>query len=153
MAAFSALLSHSSVLGHPNANGNPMLSFRYPKAPDMVKCKFVPKWTQSFQVERVRPRFAMSREGSYGGMKFDDEYDQDPLWLELCKETIRSLKSLFAFLVEQPGQLKHLEWPTFQDTLRTATLALVLVAMLIVALSSIDSALSYVLAILMRRPA
>ncbi|XWS67704.1 hypothetical protein CRYUN_Cryun04dG0028800 [Craigia yunnanensis] len=47
--------------------------------------------------------------------------------------------SLFAFLVEQPSQLKYIEWPSFQSTLKTAILTLVLVAGLIVALSSVDS--------------
>ncbi|KAI9177873.1 hypothetical protein LWI28_020167 [Acer negundo] len=42
------------------------------------------------------------------------------------------------FLVEQPSQLKYLEWPSFQSTLKTATLTLVLVALLIVALSSLS---------------
>ncbi|KAF9623459.1 hypothetical protein IFM89_003043 [Coptis chinensis] len=65
----------------------------------------------------------------------------------------RGLKLLVVFLVEQPGQLKYIEWPSFQSTLKTATLTLVLVAMLIVALSSVDSALSFLLALLLRKSA
>lgn len=95
----------------------------------------------------------MSRGGSYGGLKFDDEYHEEPFWVHFFKETIRSLKSLLVFLAEQPGQLKYIEWPSFQDTLRTATLTLVLVAMLIVALSAVDSSLSFMLALILRRPA
>lgn len=160
MAAVSGLLSNSSVLGHNI--GNSMLSFRYQlsteaSARDLITCKFVPNWDSrpkigSFCKNQVRPRFSMSRGGSYG-LKFVDENDDEPLWLHLSKETIRALKSLLAFLVQQPGQLKYIEWPSFQDTLRTATLTLVLVAALIVALSSIDSTLSYVLALLLRKPA
>ncbi|WOL20149.1 hypothetical protein Cni_G28951 [Canna indica] len=65
----------------------------------------------------------------------------------------RSLRSVAVFLAEQPSQLKYIEWPTFQSTLKTATLTLVLVALLIVALSSIDSCLYYVLALLLRKTA
>ncbi|KAL5722039.1 hypothetical protein ACHQM5_005609 [Ranunculus cassubicifolius] len=77
----------------------------------------------------------------------------EPFWVTLSKEAFRGLRSLVVFLIEQPRQLKHIEWPTFQSTLKTATLTLVLVAMLIVALSSVDSALCYILALLLRKPA
>ncbi|KAL5995499.1 hypothetical protein ACLOJK_025561 [Asimina triloba] len=83
----------------------------------------------------------------------NDGFEEKPFWSTLFKEAVGGLKSLLAFLVEQPGQLKYIEWPSFQSTLRTAALTLVLVAILIVALSSIDSALSYVLALLLRRTA
>ncbi|KNA14718.1 hypothetical protein SOVF_105000 [Spinacia oleracea] len=160
MATFSGMLSNSSVLGYNN--GNPMLSFRNRMSIEantggLVTCKFVPKWDLRAEIhyshkKQVRPRFSMSRGGKYG-LKFDDECDDDPFWLHFSKETIRGLKSLVAFLVHQPGQLKYIEWPSFKDTLRTATLTLVLVAGLIVALSSIDAALSYVLALLLQKPA
>ncbi|WCJ39659.1 hypothetical protein M5689_020631 [Euphorbia peplus] len=57
------------------------------------------------------------------------------------------------FLVEQPSQLKYIEWPSFQTTLRTAILTLVIVALLIVALASVDSILCYLLVVLLRRTA
>ncbi|XP_050262602.1 uncharacterized protein LOC126707056 isoform X2 [Quercus robur] len=63
----------------------------------------------------------------------------------------QGLKSLFVFLAEQPSQLKYIEWPGFQSTLKTATLTLALVAVLIVALSTVDSALCYMLALILRR--
>jgi len=92
----------------------------------------------------------------------------------------RGLKSLFAFLIEQPSQLKYIEWPSFSNTvcliglllflvtnhdvlngylyilinpwqLRTATLTLVIVAFLLVALASVDSALSYILNLALRK--
>ncbi|KAF5206746.1 transmembrane protein [Thalictrum thalictroides] len=85
--------------------------------------------------------------------RFNRESPLEPFWVTLTKEAISGLRSLFVFLVEQPGQLKHIEWPSFQSTLKTATLTLVLVVMLIVALSSIDSALSYLLALLLRKTA
>ncbi|CAI0407961.1 unnamed protein product [Linum tenue] len=95
---------------------------------------------------------AAGRDGYYQLSSYEDELPkEDPFWISLMKEGIWGLKSLFAFLVEQPSQLKHLEWPGFQSTLKTATLTLVLVALLIVALSSIDSILCYLLALFLRR--
>lgn len=82
-------------------------------------------------------------------------------------------------MAEQPSQLKYIEWPTFTTTvcavytksvfvvtyeefvpetlclfweqLKTATLSLFLVAVFIVALSSVDSALCYILALILRK--
>lgn len=84
-------------------------------------------------------------------LSFDDGFSEEPFLLSLIKEAIWGLKSLFVFLVEQPSQLKYIEWPGFQSTLKTATLTLVIVAVLIVALSSVDSVLSYMLAMILRR--
>ncbi|XP_052192597.1 uncharacterized protein LOC127801454 isoform X2 [Diospyros lotus] len=80
-----------------------------------------------------------------------DDFLEEPFWLTLIKEAIWTLKSLFLFLLEQPSQLKYIEWPGFQSTLKTASLTLVLVALLIVALASVDSALCYLLALLIRK--
>ncbi|XP_039039934.1 uncharacterized protein LOC120178043, partial [Hibiscus syriacus] len=82
---------------------------------------------------------------------FDDELPEEPFWLSLIRETIWGIRSLSAFLVEQPSQLKYIEWPSFVSTLKTAILTLVLVAGLIVALASVDSLLCYILALLLRR--
>ncbi|KGN43268.1 uncharacterized protein LOC101211352 isoform X2 [Cucumis sativus] len=90
-------------------------------------------------------------EQNYQQPSFNDELPPEPFFLSLIKETFWGLRSLLIFLVEQPSQLKYIEWPSFQSTLKTATLALVLVALLIVALSSVDSALSYVLTLILRR--
>ncbi|GAV77248.1 SecE domain-containing protein [Cephalotus follicularis] len=84
-------------------------------------------------------------------LSMDNGLTEEPFWLNPIKEAIWSLKSVFAFLVEQPSQLKYIEWPSFQNTLKTATLTLVLVALLIVALSSVDSVLCYLLAVLCKR--
>lgn len=84
-------------------------------------------------------------------LSFNDGWPPEPFFLSLIKETVWGLRSLLIFLAEQPSQLKYIEWPSFQSTLKTATLALVLVALLIVALSSVDSALSYILTLLLRR--
>ncbi|XP_021903726.1 uncharacterized protein LOC110818973 [Carica papaya] len=81
----------------------------------------------------------------------DDLSEEEPFWLTLVKEAIWALRSLFVFLAEQPNQLKYIEWPSFQSTLKTAVLTLILVAIFIVALSSVDYALSYMLAILLKR--
>ncbi|KAL6846241.1 hypothetical protein ACP4OV_023689 [Aristida adscensionis] len=80
------------------------------------------------------------------------QFDPDePLWLAVVRDLAAGLRGFVAFLAEQPRQLKHLEWPDFQNTLKTATLTLVLVAMFIVALSTVDAALCYVLAWLLRK--
>jgi len=83
--------------------------------------------------------------------QIDDDDDDEPLWLAVFRDLAVGLKGLVAFLAEQPRQLKHLEWPGLQNTLKTATLTLVLVALFIVALSTIDAALCYVLALLLRK--
>ncbi|XP_030509501.2 uncharacterized protein LOC115724171 isoform X1 [Cannabis sativa] len=82
---------------------------------------------------------------------FEDNLLHEPFLLTIAKEAVWWMRSLFIFLSEQPGQLMYIEWPSFPSTLKTATLTLVLVALLIVALSSVDSALSYLLAVLTRR--
>lgn len=83
-------------------------------------------------------------------LSYDDDLHPEPFWSSLIKEVVWSSKSLFTFLCEQPSQLKYIEWPSFQSTLRTATLTLILVALLIVALSSVDSALHCMLSWFLR---
>ncbi|KAF3551083.1 hypothetical protein DY000_02009058, partial [Brassica cretica] len=73
------------------------------------------------------------------------------LWLSLVRDIVGSTGSVFSFMAEQPSQLKFIEWPSFTTTLKTATLSLFLVAVFIVALSSVDSALCYVLALILRK--
>uniref|UniRef100_A0A0E0M1W4 Uncharacterized protein n=1 Tax=Oryza punctata TaxID=4537 RepID=A0A0E0M1W4_ORYPU len=82
--------------------------------------------------------------------QFDDD---EPLWLAVVRDITWGLRSCLAFLAEQPRQLKHLEWPGFRNTLRTATLTLILVAIFIVVLSSVDAALCYILSWLLRKSA
>ncbi|KAF8020182.1 hypothetical protein BT93_G0777 [Corymbia citriodora subsp. variegata] len=84
-------------------------------------------------------------------LSYDDDLNPEPFWSSLIKEVVWSLKSLFTFLRDQPSQLKYIEWPSFQSTLRTATLTLILVALLIVALSLVDSALYCMLSWFLRR--
>lgn len=81
---------------------------------------------------------------------FDDD---EPLWIAVVREFAVSVRNLVVFLAEQPRQLKHLEWPAFRNTLRTAALTLILVVVFIVALSSVDAALSYILSWLLRKSA
>ncbi|KAK7381375.1 hypothetical protein VNO78_34015 [Psophocarpus tetragonolobus] len=84
-------------------------------------------------------------------LSYDDDLPQESFLLTLIKDALWGLKFLFVFLAEQPSQLKYIEWPSFSSTLRTAVLTLILVALLIVALSSVDSALCYLLALALRR--
>ncbi|KAI3899490.1 hypothetical protein MKW92_001549 [Papaver armeniacum] len=102
-------------------------------------------------LRRNQMKYAVSSGANHQG--FQDEFCSDPYWLTLIKDTIWGVRSLVLFLVEQPGQLRYIEWPSFQNTLKTATLTLVLVALLIVALASIDSVLCFLLALLLRKTA
>ncbi|XP_016200000.1 uncharacterized protein LOC107641007 [Arachis ipaensis] len=99
----------------------------------------------------IHTKFVMYAASNGHHLRSDDGLAQEPFLLTLIKETLWGLKSLFVFLVEQPSQLKYIEWPSFSSTLKTATLTLVLVALLIVALSTVDSALCYVLALFLRK--
>lgn len=98
-------------------------------------------------------KYTLPAVGNHQHLTVEDDYEQEPVWSNLTRKALRSMKSLFAFLVEQPNQLKHIEWPSFQSTLRTAILSLFLVGLLIVALASVDSALCYILSLLLRRRA
>ncbi|KAM1233885.1 hypothetical protein ACFX13_003616 [Malus domestica] len=106
---------------------------------------------QFLTAHRVGAICAASVGRDHRQLRIDDDSPQEPYFLSLVKEAVRGLRSLFVFLVEQPSQLKYIEWPGFRSTLKTATFTLVLVALLIVALSSTDSALSYLLALILRR--
>ncbi|KAL3514971.1 hypothetical protein ACH5RR_021873 [Cinchona calisaya] len=101
----------------------------------------------------LRKKYALSVGRNHQLASTDDDFDQEPFWSNRLKEAFWATKSLFMFLVEQPSQLKYVEWPSFQSTLKTATLTLLLVGLLIIALASVDSALCYILALLSRRRA
>ncbi|KAG2706081.1 hypothetical protein I3760_05G087400 [Carya illinoinensis] len=100
-------------------------------------------------------RYAMS--GGKSGERIQhqfssgDDLSEEPFWVSLIKDAVWGLKSLLVFLAEQPSQLKYIEWPDLQSTLKTAILTLVLVAVLIVAVSSVDSALSYMSTLILRK--
>ncbi|XP_010436944.1 PREDICTED: uncharacterized protein LOC104720763 [Camelina sativa] len=79
--------------------------------------------------------------------------EEEPLWLSLLRDIVWSTRSLLSFMAEQPSQLKYIEWPSFTSTLKTATLSLCLVAVFIVALSSVDAALCYILTLILRKAA
>ncbi|XP_064954647.1 uncharacterized protein LOC135618493 [Musa acuminata AAA Group] len=104
-------------------------------------------------ISYFRPICASIRSNDHYGLSYGDGFDREPFWLSVVKGVAMCLKSLAVFLAEQPSQLKYIEWPGFQNTLRTSTLTLVLVALLIVALSSIDACLCYILALLLRKTA
>ncbi|XP_011658604.1 uncharacterized protein LOC101211352 isoform X3 [Cucumis sativus] len=58
-------------------------------------------------------------EQNYQQPSFNDELPPEPFFLSLIKETFWGLRSLLIFLVEQPSQLKYIEWPSFQSTVRS----------------------------------
>ncbi|CAM0951631.1 unnamed protein product [Alopecurus aequalis] len=150
-----------AVSALPLAAGSPPLRLRNPASrcgltrPPLLE---VAK-SQSFILGRLAPASrrkstAASANGRQGLRTSQNQYDDDePLWLAVVREFAAGLRSLVAFLADQPRQLKHLEWPGFRNTLRTATLTLILVAVFIVALSSVDAALSYILSWLLWKSA
>ncbi|XP_078180326.1 uncharacterized protein LOC144574275 isoform X2 [Carex rostrata] len=107
---------------------------------------------QTFPLTNLKECAATGRDGTKN-VYYDDKFDPDPFWSSLIKEILWCLRDLFQFLAEQPSQLKYIEWPSFQRTLKTATLTLVIVVFLIVALCSVDSALCYILAWFSRKSA
>ncbi|XP_020584854.1 uncharacterized protein LOC110027679 isoform X2 [Phalaenopsis equestris] len=96
---------------------------------------------------------ATARRNHYQRFSSDDEFNQKSFWLIMIQDIIQSLRSLALFLLEQPSQLKYIEWPSLESTAKTATLTLVLVALLIVSLASVDSFLCYMLSLLCRKTA
>ncbi|GAB4853122.1 hypothetical protein Ancab_017306 [Ancistrocladus abbreviatus] len=158
MATFSGLMLKFSVLA---SHGGPMMPIPFQKhkeakTSDFLAVKLGLDWIPGAKYRCLRqkwlpPHCASPTGRSYQDLKFEYEYQEDSFLVNSFKEAIGALKTLFSFLAEQPSQLKYIEWPSFQSTLRTATLTLVLVALLIVALSSIDSALSFLLAFFLRR--
>uniref|UniRef100_I1QPF0 Uncharacterized protein n=1 Tax=Oryza glaberrima TaxID=4538 RepID=I1QPF0_ORYGL len=108
------------------------------KAQPCVLRRFTPASRRKCVAARSHGRQEL-RAGQY---QLDDD---EPLWLAVVRDITWGLRSFLAFLAEQPRQLKHLEWPGFRNMLRTATLTLILVAVFIVALSSVDAALCYIL--------
>ncbi|GMP64367.1 hypothetical protein CsSME_00025678 [Camellia sinensis var. sinensis] len=118
-----------------------------------LESKMIPRAKiQYFLGGGFHTRYATSPGGNHHELSSGNDFLEEPFWLTLIKEAFWALKSLFVFLLEQPSQLKYIEWPSFHSTLKTASLTLFLVALLIVALASVDSALSYLLALLLRKP-
>ncbi|GKV23985.1 hypothetical protein SLEP1_g33647 [Rubroshorea leprosula] len=107
--------------------------------------------TWSFITKPYWPLLVRSVRSNRDQLSFNDEFQEKPFWLSLIEDSIWALRSLCSFLVGQPGQLKYIEWPSFQSTLKTATLTLVLVAALIIALASVDSVLCFLLALMLRK--
>lgn len=146
VASCSGLIHHVKLpFGHKGTKIN-----NY-NAVSVTSSRILRAGIQCLPLRRVGTTYAASVGKDHHQLSFDDEIPQEPFLVSLFKETVWSLRSLFIFLLEQPSQLKYIEWPGFRSTLKTATLTLVLVALLIVALSSTDSALSYLLALILRR--
>ncbi|KAJ7978656.1 Protein translocase complex, SecE/Sec61-gamma subunit [Quillaja saponaria] len=82
-----------------------------------------------FQTQHNGNKYAMSAARNHQQLRFDEDLSEEPFVLSLIKEAFWEVRSLMAFLVEQPSQLKYVEWPSFSNTLRTASLTLVLVAL------------------------
>ncbi|KAK9007505.1 hypothetical protein V6N11_074427 [Hibiscus sabdariffa] len=151
----SRLPANSSGLLHPSYH---KLSFQINRHQRTRFACYKPKQPVSDKICRgcyLRKPCASRHVVSVGSNRhqssFNNELSEEPFWPSLIRETIWCIRSLSLFLVEQPSQLKYIEWPSFVSTLKTAILTLVLVAALIVALASVDSILCYILALLLRR--
>ncbi|CAL5064097.1 unnamed protein product [Urochloa decumbens] len=124
------------------------------RSPPLLKVTKPQASGHQFAPARLQKCVALSDHGRQELRASDYQFDDDePLWLAVVRDLAVGLKGFVAFLAEQPRQLKHLEWPGIQNTLKMATLTLVLVAVFIVALSTVDAALCYVLAWLLRKSA
>uniref|UniRef100_A0ACD5YF70 Uncharacterized protein n=1 Tax=Avena sativa TaxID=4498 RepID=A0ACD5YF70_AVESA len=144
LAAGSSLLRLRNIAPRCCLTRPPLLKVAKPQP--FVLRRFAPASRR-----RCTAASSSGRQGLRAGQyQFDDD---EPLWLAVVREFAAGFRSLVAFLADQPRQLKYLEWPGFQNTLRTATLTLILVAVFIVALSSVDAALSYILSWLLRKSA
>ncbi|KAJ8647285.1 hypothetical protein MRB53_000308 [Persea americana] len=150
----SALLPQSSVFSTLSC---PKLPFRHQRSKDpKLISRLIPRKLLvrgPFRSPSVIKCNVSGRSGQGFRLKDVKEFHPEPFWLSLSKEAFGVLRSLIVFLIEQPSQLRYIEWPSFQSTLKTATLTLVLVALLIVAISTVDSALCYLLTLLLRRTA
>ncbi|XP_008382089.1 uncharacterized protein [Malus domestica] len=74
---------------------------------------------QYLTAHRVGTICAASVGRDHRQLRIDDDSPQEPYFLSLVKEAVRGLRSLFVFLVEQPSQLKYIEWPGFRSTVCT----------------------------------
>ncbi|RDX67317.1 hypothetical protein CR513_53821 [Mucuna pruriens] len=154
MEILSSLPVSNSAFLH---QGTPFLPSKFPARVDYHRdVSLTPNTNFRMKIKQkhanhICTKFATSAARNDHHLSYDDDSPQEPFLLTLIKDALWGLKSLFVFLVEQPSQLKYIEWPSFSSTLRTATLTLVLVALLIVALSSVDSALCYLLALALRK--
>ncbi|KAL4279598.1 hypothetical protein GQ457_03G001810 [Hibiscus cannabinus] len=151
----SRFSANSSGLLHPSYH---KLSFQINRHQRTRFACYMPKQPVSEKIcrgcylrEPCTSRHVVSVGSNRHQSSFKDELSEEPFWPSLIRETIWCIRSLSLFLVEQPSQLKYIEWPSFVSTLKTAILTLVLVAALIVALASVDSILCCILALLLRR--
>ncbi|CAN6217875.1 unnamed protein product [Urochloa humidicola] len=70
-----------------------------------------------FTAARLRRCAAVSDHGRQELRASEYQFDDnEPLWLAVVRDLAVGFKGFVAFLAEQPRQLKHLEWPGFQNT-------------------------------------
>lgn len=151
--AFAALKINFSVLGAPNIyNPSYLLTrqtaktgLRFSKVHEITRLQFISSQRQIAKFSNMSPG------NQYHYTRFRTKTNLDPFWLTFIKDTLWGCRSLVLFLFEQPSQLKYIEWPSFPSTLKIATLTIVIVAVLLVLLSSTDAALSFVLALMLKK--
>ncbi|PRQ25022.1 hypothetical protein RchiOBHm_Chr6g0278961 [Rosa chinensis] len=108
MAAVSQSVATCSGLYHLSCKCVPIHEACY--------CRLVGQGLDVLAVRRVGTTYAASVGKDYHQLSVDDGVPQEPFLLSLFKETVWSFRSLFIFLLEQPSQLKYIEWPGFRST-------------------------------------
>eukprot|EP00252_Welwitschia_mirabilis_P010945 TRINITY_DN2465_c0_g1_i1.p1 TRINITY_DN2465_c0_g1~~TRINITY_DN2465_c0_g1_i1.p1 ORF type:complete len:169 (-),score=11.12 TRINITY_DN2465_c0_g1_i1:314-820(-) len=145
--------SHSDVSKlqfHVKSRRNSKAYLPYRSVPRSLKCSYRGAASSALTISsKGDVRVSVAKDGQYLSANQDPE--EEPLLLSLAKEFLCDVKSALVFVAEQPGQLKYIEWPSFQSTLKTASLTLVLVMLFVIFLSSVDSALSFLLESMLRR--
>ncbi|KAG8655806.1 uncharacterized protein LOC110613177 isoform X2 [Manihot esculenta] len=72
--------------------------------------------TQYFPAKPSSNKYVLSAGRNQYQWSYQDDMPPEPFVLTLVKEVVWGVKWLFSFLIEQPSQLKYLEWPSFQST-------------------------------------
>lgn len=82
---------------------------------------------------------------------FDEDVSPSNLFLDIIQSIFRDVRSGLMFLLEQPGELKYLEFPSLQSAGTMALFTIAVVMVLIVFLATVDSGFSSVVASVFRR--
>ncbi|KAB2636264.1 hypothetical protein D8674_026798 [Pyrus ussuriensis x Pyrus communis] len=143
-------MASCSGLVHRSSHAKLPFGMRQYNGAKIDYCNSVSVTSRRLRARRVGTICAASVGRDHRRLRIDDDSPQEPYFLSLVQEAVciilcdkqnvaiiinwPGLRSLFVFLIEQPSQLKYIECPGFHSTLKTATLTLVLVALLIVAI-------------------
>ncbi|KAL6965130.1 hypothetical protein U1Q18_036185 [Sarracenia purpurea var. burkii] len=116
MAISSGLMAvHPKIFFHTQNYGKSMP--RNYNAIQLISKTYVPRAdVQYFLAGDFRSITVTSAGRNHHKLSSGNDFLEEPFWLTLIKDAFWALKSLFIFLLEQPSQLKYIEWPSFQST-------------------------------------